>query len=131
MSNTISEIMDNGYLIFDKSGHYLFKSFLLLITTRHYRNLASKAALRSSRKISHLFVLEMIVEELKTEYARQELNLRPFGSEPNALSTELRARKKDYGINKLPIHNKLLFDISNAENHEPRQSETQICTQNP
>ncbi len=40
------------------------------------------------------------IEELKKEYARQELNLRPFGSEPNALSTELRARKKDYGINK-------------------------------
>ena len=39
------------------------------------------------------------IEELKKEYARQELNLRPFGSEPNALSTELRARKKDYGIN--------------------------------
>ena len=34
------------------------------------------------------------VAELKKEYARQELNLRPFGSEPNALSTELRARKK-------------------------------------
>lgn len=40
------------------------------------------------------------IEELKEKYARRELNLRPFGSEPNALSTELRARKKDYGINK-------------------------------
>jgi hypothetical protein len=37
---------------------------------------------------------EKHVAELKNEYARQELNLRPFGSEPNTLSTELRARKK-------------------------------------
>jgi hypothetical protein len=42
------------------------------------------------------------ITELKKEYARQELNLRPFGSEPNALSTELRARKKqNYRINKI------------------------------
>lgn len=39
------------------------------------------------------------IAELRAEYARQELNLRPFGSEPNALSTELRARKKNYGTN--------------------------------
>ncbi len=44
------------------------------------------------------FSWEKHIEELRKEYARQELNLRPFGSEPNALSTELRARKKDYGI---------------------------------
>lgn len=47
------------------------------------------------------FVWEKHIEELKNEYARQELNLRPFGSEPNALSTELRARKKNYAINPL------------------------------
>lgn len=47
------------------------------------------------------YTWEKHIEELKTEYARQELNLRPFGSEPNALSTELRARKKNYGINKI------------------------------
>ena len=47
------------------------------------------------------FTWEKHLEELKNEYARQELNLRPFGSEPNALSTELRARKKNYGINKI------------------------------
>lgn len=42
------------------------------------------------------------IAELKKEYARQELNLRPFGSEPNTLSTELRARKKqNYRINKI------------------------------
>ncbi len=40
------------------------------------------------------YVWEKHLAELKKEYARQELNLRPFGSEPNALSTELRARKK-------------------------------------
>lgn len=34
------------------------------------------------------------LEELKGNYARQELNLRPHGSEPCALSPELRARKK-------------------------------------
>ena len=45
------------------------------------------------------FSWEKHIEELSKEYARQELNLRPFGSEPNALSTELRARKKDYGTN--------------------------------
>ena len=47
------------------------------------------------------YIWENHIAELKTEYARQELNLRPFGSEPNALSTELRARKKqNYRINK-------------------------------
>lgn len=45
------------------------------------------------------YAWEKHIADLKTEYARQELNLRPFGSEPNALSTELRARKKNYGIN--------------------------------
>lgn len=45
------------------------------------------------------YAWEKHIAELKVEYARQELNLRPFGSEPNALSTELRARKKNYGIN--------------------------------
>jgi hypothetical protein len=45
------------------------------------------------------YTWEKHIAELKNEYARQELNLRPFGSEPNALSTELRARKKHYGIN--------------------------------
>ena len=45
---------------------------------------------------------EKHIEVLKSDYARQELNLRPFGSEPNALSTELRARKKqNYRINKI------------------------------
>src|SRR5687768_15430371 len=44
------------------------------------------------------FIWERHIEELK-ECARQESNLRPFGSEPNALSPELRARKKNYGIN--------------------------------
>jgi hypothetical protein len=47
------------------------------------------------------YAWEKHIEELKTEYARQELNLRPFGSEPNALSTELRARKKNYGITEI------------------------------
>ena len=48
------------------------------------------------------YVWEKHIAELKTEYARQELNLRPFGSEPNALSTELRARKKkNYRTNKI------------------------------
>jgi hypothetical protein len=48
------------------------------------------------------FIWEKHIAELKNEYARQELNLRPFGSEPNALSTELRARKnKNYRINKI------------------------------
>lgn len=37
---------------------------------------------------------EKHLTELKNEYARQELNLRPFGSEPNTLSPELRARKE-------------------------------------
>lgn len=46
------------------------------------------------------YTWEKHIAELKDEYARQELNLRPFGSEPNALSTELRARKnKNYRIN--------------------------------
>ena len=44
---------------------------------------------------------EKHIKELKDEYARQELNLRPFGSEPNALSTELRARKANYRTNKI------------------------------
>lgn len=44
---------------------------------------------------------EKHIEELKKEYARQELNLRPFGSEPNTLSPELRAQKKNYGIIKI------------------------------
>lgn len=44
---------------------------------------------------------EKHIEELKNEYARQELNLRPFGSEPNTLSPELRAQKKNYGIIKI------------------------------
>ena len=48
------------------------------------------------------YTWEKHIAELKIEYARQELNLRPFGSEPNALSTELRARKKkNYRINDL------------------------------
>ncbi len=46
------------------------------------------------------FDWEKHIEELKI-CARQESNLRPFGSEPNALSTELRAREKNYGINKI------------------------------
>ena len=44
------------------------------------------------------FTWEKHLEELKNKYARQELNLRPFGSEPNTLSPELRAQKKNYGI---------------------------------
>ena len=38
------------------------------------------------------YTWEKHLEELKGKYARQELNLRPFGSEPNTLSPELRAR---------------------------------------
>lgn len=37
---------------------------------------------------------EKHLKELKGNYARQELNLRPHGSEPCALSPELRAHKK-------------------------------------
>ena len=37
---------------------------------------------------------EKHLAELNNEYARQELNLRPHGSEPCALSPELRARKE-------------------------------------
>ncbi len=37
---------------------------------------------------------EKHLKALKGDYARQELNLRPFGSEPNTLSPELRARKE-------------------------------------
>ena len=48
------------------------------------------------------YAWEKHIAELRSEYARQELNLRPFGSEPNALSTELRARKKkNYRTNKI------------------------------
>ena len=48
------------------------------------------------------FTWEKHIAELNGEYARQELNLRPFGSEPNALSTELRARKKkNYRTNQI------------------------------
>lgn len=45
--------------------------------------------------------LAKILEELKEKRARQESNLRPFGPEPNALSTELRARKANYRTNEL------------------------------
>ena len=47
------------------------------------------------------YVWEKHIEELKTEYARQGSNLRPIAPEAIALSTELRARKKNYGINKI------------------------------
>ena len=40
------------------------------------------------------YTWEKHLEELKGKYARQELNLRPFGSEPNTLSPELRARNE-------------------------------------
>lgn len=45
------------------------------------------------------YLWEKHLEELKNKYARQDLNLRPFGSEPNTLSTELRAQRRNYGIN--------------------------------
>lgn len=45
------------------------------------------------------YLWEKHLEKLKNEYARQDLNLRPFGSEPNTLSTELRAQRRNYGIN--------------------------------
>ncbi len=44
------------------------------------------------------FTWEKHIAELKTKYARQGLNLRPSGSEPDTLSTELRARKEKYCI---------------------------------
>jgi hypothetical protein len=47
------------------------------------------------------YTWEKHIKDLKVEYARQELNLRPFGSEPNALSPELRARKQNYRTNKI------------------------------
>ena len=44
------------------------------------------------------YTWEKHIEELKNEYARQESNLRPIVPETIALSTELRARKENYGI---------------------------------
>lgn len=44
---------------------------------------------------------ERHIDELKGECARQDLNLRPSTSEADTLSTELRARKTNYRINKI------------------------------
>lgn len=46
------------------------------------------------------FTWEKHLTELKKECARQDLNLRPPASEADTLSTELRAREKDYRTNK-------------------------------
>jgi PD-(D/E)XK endonuclease len=46
------------------------------------------------------YTWEKHIKELKEKRARQESNLRPFGPEPNALSTELRARNENYRTNK-------------------------------
>ena len=47
------------------------------------------------------YTWEKHIAELRNEYARQESNLRPIVPETIALSTELRARKMNYGINKI------------------------------